>query len=185
MRMQIHLENDANSNAKLRKAKTQADRVTVSELQPAIRSYLPLGATSWRPFLSACVFALRSSALLFASFSRWICIRISLTFFPIYLWIFDFVNIDFVKVARALLLHLPSLIRFFVRARVKVLYWKQLATSCLLRWGPLNPPTHWALGATSLWMTNPIFPAKIHGNSSIIQMMRTTSWMTTNPPKRK
>ena len=39
-------------------------------------------------------FALRSLALLFASFSRWFCIRISLTFLAICLWIFfDFVDI--------------------------------------------------------------------------------------------
>ena len=38
-----------------------------------------------------------------------------------------------------------------------------------MRWGPLNPPTRWALGATSL----------------IIPRRTTTSPMTTNPPKRK
>ena len=54
---------------------------------------LSLGATSLRPFLSAWVSAFRSLALLFASFSGWFRIRISLTYFPICLWIFDFVNI--------------------------------------------------------------------------------------------
>ena len=34
-------------------------------------------------------------------------------------------------------------------------------------------------------MTNPIFAVKIHGHSSIILRTRTTSSMTTNPPKRK
>ena len=35
MRLQIHLENDANSNAKLRKAKTQADRNGRQEVAPS------------------------------------------------------------------------------------------------------------------------------------------------------
>ena len=34
-------------------------------------------------------------------------------------------------------------------------------------------------------MTNPIFPVKIYGNSSIILRMRTTSAMTTNPPPER
>ena len=34
-------------------------------------------------------------------------------------------------------------------------------------------------------MTGPIFPVKIHGNSSIDLRIRTASSMTTNPPKRK
>ena len=46
---------------------------------------------------------------------------------------------------------------------------KQLALLCLLRWGPLNPPTRWALRATSL----------------IILRRTTTSPMTTNPPQRE
>ena len=43
-------------------------RVTESELQPATKRYLSLGSTSWRTFLSACVIALRSLALLLHRF---------------------------------------------------------------------------------------------------------------------
>ena len=39
-------------------------RVTESELQPATRRYLSQGSPSWRMFLTACVIALRSLALL-------------------------------------------------------------------------------------------------------------------------
>ena len=38
MRMQIHPENDANINAKLRKAKTQADRNVRKEVAPSDKS---------------------------------------------------------------------------------------------------------------------------------------------------
>ena len=64
-----------------------------------------------------------------------------------------------------------------------VLVWYK--ATCLLRWGPLNPPTRWAFGATIFIMTNPIFPMTSHGNSSIPQRMRRTSSITANPPKRK
>ena len=52
---------------------------------------------------------------------------------------------------------------------MKVLHSKQLALRCLVRWEPLNPPTRWALGATSL----------------IILRRMSSSLMTRKPPKRE
>ena len=107
---------------------------------------LSLGAT--RTFYLRVIALYYLHCFVVTSFSRWICFAFHwrITRFASE---YSTSSISCHQVVRALKLPLLSLTRFYDRARTKVLQ-KLLALRCLVRWGPLNPPTRWALGTTSL-----------------------------------
>ena len=87
---------------------------------------------------------------------------------PLCLWIFYLVNI-IPSSSKSLQAPSTKTHSFLRKSTAKVFHSKQLALRCLVRWGPLNPTSRWALGATSL----------------IILRRTTSSLMTKKKPKRK
>ena len=87
---------------------------------------------------------------------------------PLCLWIFYLVNI-IPSSSKSLQAPSTKTHSFLRKSTAKVFHSKQLALRCLVRWGPLNPTSRWALGATSL----------------IILRRTTSSLMTKKKPEEK